>query len=181
MPRIASPIEARGERGAPPPPAAVRTGRQYEHAPEAAFAIRRVLVVCVGNVCRSPVAEFVLRQHLSGRDVIVESAGIAAIDGARIEPRALAVLDRHGIDADAHVARRLDRTMLDAADLVLVMERSHLEFIRSQVPSSAGKTFLLGKWQGGFEIPDPFGKPKETFDHLYRMVDLAARRWCTMI
>ena len=178
MLRTASPTDARGVRGALPPTPLEAGG---QHAPDAAFAIRRVLVVCLANVCRSPIAEYVLRQRLSGRDVIVESAGIAAIDGARIEPRALAVLDHHGIDADAHVARRLDRAMIDAAHLVLVMERSHLEFIRSQLPSATGKTFLLGKWQGGFEIPDPFGKSRETFDQVYRMVDLAARRWCELI
>lgn len=149
--------------------------------PASQFAIRRVLAVCIGNVCRSPIAEFVLRERLANPEIIIESAGIAAVDGARIDPRALAVLDRHGIDADAHVARRLHPSMIDAADLVLVMERDHLEYLRSRIPSSAGKTFLLGKWQGGFEIPDPFGKPKESFDHVYRMVDLAARRWCAVI
>jgi len=150
-------------------------------SPEAAFAIRRVLVVCMGNVCRSPIAEYVLRKRLSGRDVVIESAGIAATDGARIEPRALAILDRHGIDADAHIARRLERAMVDAAHLVLVMERSHLEFIRLRIPSAVGKTFLLGKWQGGFEIPDPIGRPRDTFEHLYRTVELATRRWCELI
>lgn len=148
---------------------------------DSAFAIRRVLVVCLGNICRSPIAEFVLRKRLEGRDVIVESAGIAATDGARIDPLALAVLERHGIDADAHVARRLDKSMIDAADLVLVMERSQLEFIQARLPSATGKTFLLGKWQGGFEIPDPFGKSRDTFDHLYRTVEMAARHWCELI
>ncbi|HEV8694732.1 MAG TPA: low molecular weight phosphotyrosine protein phosphatase, partial [Lysobacter sp.] len=90
---------------------------------------------------------------------------------------ALSVLERHGIDADSHVARRLDQKMLDAADLVLTMERSHTDFIRAFAPAATGKTFLLGRWQGGFEIPDPFGKPQESFDHVYRMVDLAIHRW----
>jgi protein-tyrosine phosphatase len=174
-------------------PSEMRTpesGVPRQHSPDPAerkrpmasgLTIRRVLVVCLGNICRSPIAEFVLRKHLEGRDVIVESAGIAATHGARIDPLALAVLYRHGIDADRHVARRLDKSMIDAADLVLVMEREHLEFIRAGIPSATGKTFLLGKWQGDFEIPDPYGKPRETFDHLYRAVDIAARRWCELI
>lgn len=145
------------------------------------FAIRRVLVVCLGNVCRSPIAEYLLRERLGKPEVTVESAGIAAADGARIDPRALAVLERHGIDGDLHVARRLQPGMVDAADLVLVMERDQLDYMRTVMPSSTGKTFLLGKWQGDFEIPDPYGKPKESFDHVYRMVDLAVRRWCALI
>jgi protein-tyrosine phosphatase len=178
MSRIVSPIDTRVVSADPG-----RTLPATSQGPETepAFAIRKVLVVCLGNVCRSPIAEFVLRRRLAGRDVIVESAGIAATDGARIDPRALSVLDRHGIDADAHVARRLDQRMLDAADLVLVMERSQLELIRSQIPSAAGKTFLLGKWQGGFEIPDPLGKPHETFEHVFRTVEQATRRWCELI
>lgn len=151
------------------------------HPPKGAFAIRRVLVVCVGNVCRSPIVEFLLRQRLAGRDVAVESAGIGAVEGARIDPAALAVLERHGISAGGHVARRLNKSMIDAADLVLVMERQHLEFIRSSIPSAAGKTFLLGKWQGDFEVPDPFGKSQETFERLYRTVELAVRRWSELI
>lgn len=146
-----------------------------------AFTIRRILVVCVGNICRSPMAEFVLRKQLAGRDVSVESAGIAATKGARIDPAALGVLAAHGIDADSHVARRLDQSMLDRADLVLVMERQHLEFIRARFPSATGKTFLLGRWQGEFEMPDPLGRPRETFEHLYRAIERATHRWCELI
>ena len=156
-------------------------GKDNSGVTDSTFAIRRVLVVCLGNICRSPIVEYVLRKRLAGRDVIVESAGIAATNGARMDPLALAVLDRHGIDADAHVARRLDKAMIDAADLVLVMEKSQLDFIRAGLPSAAGKTFLLGKWQGGFEVPDPFGKSRETFEHLYRTVEIASRHWCELI
>lgn len=148
---------------------------------ESQFAIRRVLMVCLGNICRSPIAEYVLRERLANPEIVVESAGIAAVPGARIDPKALYVLDRHGIDGDPHVARRLDRKMLEEADLVLTMERDQLEFIRAFDPAATGKTFLLGRWQGGFEIPDPYGKPRESFEHVYRMVELAVHRWRSLI
>lgn len=146
-----------------------------------AFAIRHILVVCLGNICRSPMAEAVLRRQLAGRGITVESAGIVATPGARIDPNALAVLEEHGLHADSHAARKLDKAMLDAADLVLVMERAQLEYIRARFPSVTGKTFLLGKWQGEFELPDPLGKPRENFEHLYRAVDMAARRWSELL
>lgn len=145
------------------------------------FAVGRILTVCVGNICRSPIAEYVLRARLDDPRVVVESAGIAAVPGARIDPRAQRVLERHGIDSDSHVARRLERGMLESADLVLTMERSQLDFIRAFSPAATGKTFLLGRWQGEFEIPDPYGKSQESFDRVYRLIDLALRRWCALM
>jgi protein-tyrosine phosphatase len=179
MPRTISPIEATPPRDIDGPELPASPGRGQSSG--SAFAIRRILVVCLGNICRSPMAEYLLRRQLAGRDVTVESAGIAATNGARIDSIALAVLSGHGIDADAHEARRLEKSMLDAADLVLVMERAHLDFIRARFPSATGKTFLLGRWQGGFEIPDPLGRPRETFEHLYSAVERAVHRWCELI
>lgn len=179
MHRTISPIDAAPPHDADGPELSASPGRGQPA--DSAFAIRRILVVCLGNICRSPMAEFVLRKQLAGRGVAVESAGIAAAKGARIDPVALDVLAAHGIDADSHVARRLDQPMLDGAGLVLVMERSHLEFIRARFPSATGKTFLLGRWQGEFEIPDPLGRPRETFEHLYRAIERATHRWCELI
>lgn len=125
--------------------------------------------------------EFVLRQRLAGRDVSVESAGIGAFDGDPIDPHALAVLRQHGIDASGHVARRLEKSMIDQADLVLVMEAAHLDFIRRQIPSAAGKMFLLGKWLDGSDVPDPFGQPRETFESLYQSIECATGTWCDLI
>jgi protein-tyrosine phosphatase len=179
MPRTISPIDATSPRDIDGPELPASPGRGQSS--DSTFAIRRILVVCLGNICRSPMAEYVLRKHLQGRGVTVESAGIAATNGARIDPLALGVLAAHGIDADGHVARRLEQAMLDAADLVLVMERAHLDFIRARFPSATGKTFLLGRWLGEFEMPDPLGRPRETFEHLYRAVERAAHRWCELI
>ncbi|WP_460709857.1 low molecular weight protein-tyrosine-phosphatase [Lysobacter terrae] len=150
-------------------------------APRIDFAIRRILVVCLGNVCRSPIAEYVLRERLAARDITVESAGIGAEEGAPIDPFALQVLSRHGIDASRHVARRLDRAMLERADLVLLMEHAHLAYVRSRVPSAAGKAFLLRKWHDGEDVPDPFGQPIQAFEQVYATVELGVTRWCELI
>lgn len=126
-------------------------------------------------------AEFVLRKQLAERDVTVESAGIGAIDGAPIDPCALAVLESHGLGGRRHVARRLDKRMIDHADLVLVMEYAHLDFIRRRIPSAAGKTFPLTKWADGLDVPDPFGQPLETFDRVYATIEAALQRWCERV
>jgi protein-tyrosine phosphatase len=137
----------------------------------------RVLIACVGNICRSPMAEAILRQQLAGSEVIVESAGLAALVGKPIDPLAGAVLAEHGLSADRHVARQLKPELIQAADLVLVMEKRHLRAIHAQSAQALGKTFLLGKWQHDVEIPDPYGQPKFAFRAVYGMVCEAADAW----
>lgn len=134
-------------------------------------------MVCVGNICRSPTAEIILRHRLQGRPVQVSSAGLAALSGQGIEPAARQQLLRHGLPADGHVARQLDADMLGAAKLILVMEKSHLDAIDRMAPQVRGKTFLLGKWQNNQSIPDPYRKPQTAFELAYRLIDAAIESW----
>ena len=137
-----------------------------------------ILVVCVGNVCRSPMAECLLRDRIGKPDCVVASAGLAALAGQPVDPRAASVLEAHGLDATSHAARQIDATMIDGADTVLVMEKAQILAVHALAPSAAGKTFLLGKWLGAVDIPDPFRRGQEQFDHVYRMIELAVESWC---
>jgi low molecular weight protein-tyrosine phosphatase len=141
----------------------------------------RILVVCIGNVCRSPMAECVMRDRLQDQDVLVESAGLAALAGQPVEPLAESVLADHGLSAQSHVARQVDASMAAAADLVLVVEKIQIAALHALSPDTLGKTFLLGKWLGAVDIPDPFRRKREHFAHVYRMIDLAVQSWCVRI
>jgi len=123
-------------------------------------------------------AECVLRDRLRNHDVVVESAGLAALAGQPIEPLAESVLLGHGLSAQAHVARQVTAAMAAAADLVLVVEKAQITAIHALSPDAFGKTFLLGKWLGAVDIPDPFGLKREHFAHVYRMIELASQSWC---
>lgn len=134
-----------------------------------------VLLICVGNICRSPMAEVLLRQRLPGGAVQIASAGIAAVRGAGLDPLAQAVLHSHGVPTAKHRARQVERQMLHQAGLILVMEQSQWQHVLDLAPEVRGKTFLLGKWQHELQIADPYRRPKaafeQTFEQLSRCVD----------
>lgn len=142
---------------------------------------KKLLLVCVGNICRSPTAEILFRHHLRGREgVEVASAGLHALVGHPIDPTAAVLLREHGHDADAHRARQVTPSTLGAADLILVMERAHLAQIAREVPQVSGKTFLLGRWDNS-EVPDPYRQQRVAFEHVYGLMEQGVARWATHI
>lgn len=122
-----------------------------------------VLMVCTGNICRSPMAEGLLSQQLPEilkPLVSVSSAGTHGLHGNRAEPLAVRAAAAHGVDISHHRARILDARMVRSADLVLGMENYHLNYINSLLIFRCSYARLLG----GFalqredpEIEDPYG------------------------
>ena len=139
----------------------------------------QILVVCVGNICRSPTAEVLLKHHLqrNGKDVFVHSAGLGALVGKDIEPTARQVLGENGIEGAPHSAKQINTDMIAQADLVLAMEQAHIQHLNEIAPQARGKTFLLGKWLDNKEIPDPYRQQKAAFDHVYKLIDQSITAW----
>ena len=138
---------------------------------------KRILTVCIGNICRSPTAEYLLRQKLSGRGISVDSAGLGAMEGYPVDVTAMQLLAEHGIDTAAHRARKLMPVMLREADLVLGMERSHVHAMIRLAPEASGKIFLLDKWLLGRDIPDPYRQQRPAFEHVYGMIEQGVDSW----
>jgi len=138
---------------------------------------KNILFVCVGNICRSPSAEVMLRQAVEGRGIAVSSAGLGALVGHGIDPMAQTLLVEHGLDGQAHVGRQISGSLLGQADLVLTMERKHVRRITEIAPEASGKTFLLGKWQGDREIPDPYRQARPAFEHVYGLMAEGVNSW----
>jgi len=138
---------------------------------------KKVLFVCIGNICRSPTAEVLMRHQVQGRaGVEVSSAGLQALVGHPIDPTAGELLREAGLDPDAHRARQASGSILAAADLVLVMEQGHQAKIARDYPQVSGKTFLLGKWSKR-EIPDPYRQQRLAFEHVYGLIEEGVAGW----
>jgi protein-tyrosine phosphatase len=109
--------------------------------------VAHVLVVCTGNICRSPIAEGMLRRALDGRfgagAPSVGSAGTQGWEGSGPQPGSVAAAAERGLDISGHVARLLTREMIREADLVLGMAGEHRNFVQEADPSALGRTFTL--------------------------------------
>jgi len=121
----------------------------------------RVLHVCTGNICRSPMAEHLMRRMLddawpdSAAGFVVESAGTWGHAGSPMEPHALSTLARHGIDGDAFRARELTAEHVVAADLVLAASREHRAASVVLYPRAAARTFTLREFARLTSAVDP--------------------------
>lgn len=103
-----------------------------------------ILTVCTGNICRSPVAESLLRRGLSGfPDIAVASAGTGALVGAGIPEPALRLLSADGLDGEGHRSRQLTAALVRDADLVLAMAREHRRAVVELVPAATRRTFTV--------------------------------------
>ncbi|ESP95118.1 MULTISPECIES: low molecular weight protein-tyrosine-phosphatase [Pseudoalteromonas] len=136
-----------------------------------------ILVVCAGNICRSPTAEYVLKKKLSQSSIHVSSAGLTALEDKPADPMACDIADTQGIDMSAHRGRQLNSQLVAKNSVILVMEKQHLTDLCNRYPQARGKTFLLGKWLDDKEIPDPYRQSREAFEHVYDLIDSACSAW----
>ncbi len=139
--------------------------------------VRHILVVCVGNICRSPMAEALLRYELRGQDdFAVESAGLGALVGHPASEHSVALMHELGLDISAHRARQIHPDMVQAADLVLVMEAGHKRAIDDADPTARGKVHRLGEWQDK-DIIDPFRKPLAAYEVALEDIRAGVASW----
>ncbi|HCA9137718.1 arsenate reductase/protein-tyrosine-phosphatase family protein [Klebsiella quasipneumoniae] len=134
-----------------------------------------ILVVCTGNICRSPMGERFLRQALPNKKI--DSAGTGALVGHDADDSAIRIAEKHNISLVGHKGRQFTSMLGRQYDLILVMEKSHLEHIGRIAPEVRGKTMLFGQWLNQKEIPDPYRKSDEAFASVYQLIEQAGLRW----
>jgi protein-tyrosine phosphatase len=135
-----------------------------------------VLVVCTGNICRSPMAEALLAERGRERNLRVASAGTAALIGYPPPAPAIELMAERGLDISTHRARQLTDALALKYDLLLVMEQAQQRWIESQWPLLKGRVYRLGGG-GSEEVPDPYGQAREVFAGCLRQINSGVEAW----
>ena len=156
----------------------VRAWKRAGQKPVFGSQVTSVVFVCHGNIMRSPAAEGMLKRELDrqgGPKLKVSSAGLHAIDGRCADPRAQTVAPEFGISVDDHCAQLLTRTLIDASDLVIVMDIQNSAEFLLRYPQASEKLFMLRQFSdqsrgSGKDIPDPYPGNEEDM-----------RRCCVML
>ena len=138
----------------------------------------RIVCICTGNICRSPMIEAMLRHRLEPEgDWQIESAGTMGLDDYPASRHAIQVMDERGLDIAPHRARAVDHDIIAGADLVLAMTRNHVESLRHEFPAQASKLYLVSEMKDGrrYDIADPYGGSLDEYrvcaDELEKLVD----------
>ncbi|MBE5202618.1 MULTISPECIES: protein tyrosine phosphatase [Pectobacterium] len=134
-----------------------------------------ILVVCVGNICRSPTGERLLKQALPTKKIA--SAGLGALVGKPADTTAADVANHHHLSLEGHEAQQLTSALCRQYDLILVMEKGHIDSVCRIAPEVRGKTMLYGHWANQQEIPDPYRKSREAFEFVYLQLEQSAQKW----
>ncbi|MBU5618058.1 low molecular weight phosphotyrosine protein phosphatase [Psychrobacter sp. TAE2020] len=142
------------------------------------MAFDNILVVCVGNICRSPIAEALLAHQFPQKHI--DSAGLSAVVGNGVDPKSQQVMDPYNVDMSAHIAKQIDENLVKKADLILTMSDGQTKWIEERWPHCRGKTFKIGHWNDK-DIADPYRHELALFEVARKDIVESLKPWIDKI
>jgi protein-tyrosine phosphatase len=138
----------------------------------------KVLMVCLGNICRSPLAEGILKSKVDATNIYVDSAGTAGYHvGNAPDPRSIKVAHEHGIDISSQVCRKFTVSDFDTFDLIYAMDKSNygniIHLARRKEDAEKVKLLLSELNTEHIEVPDPYYDAEDGFEQVFQMIDKA--------
>ncbi|MDP3705990.1 MAG: low molecular weight protein-tyrosine-phosphatase [Legionellaceae bacterium] len=139
--------------------------------------IQKILILCIGNICRSPMAWALCKQKFeTNHSVAVDSAGLAAVVGGQADPTSCSLMLERGLDISSHRAKQVTADMIYASDIIWTMTTEQQEQVHSDFPFSRGRVFRLGQWLG-VDIVDPFKRPVVIFEQALNLIEQSLDEW----
>lgn len=142
------------------------------------MAFDNILVLCVGNICRSPIAEALLKKQYPQKNI--DSAGLSAVVGNPVDPNSQAVMQPYDIDMSHHVAKQVNETLVMKADIIFTMSDGQTKWIEERWPYCRGKTFKIGHWIDK-EIADPYQHQQSAFEAARQDIVDSLEQWTDKI
>jgi len=147
----------------------------------------KILMVCLGNICRSPLAEGILKSKLDSQKFDVQSAGTASYhNGKPPDPRSIAIAKAHGIDISTQRASKFDTKHFDNYNHIFVMDNANYEHViskaRNQSEIDKVKLILEELYpEQHQEVPDPYYGSDQEFENVYQLLDQACEQLATQL
>jgi len=138
-----------------------------------------ILICCVGNICRSPMAEALFRQQAAtqlNEKTQILSAGTQGLIGHAPDPKAIALMAEHNLDISEYGGTKLNTELAHWADIILVMETSQKQVVEQRYPTTRGKVFRLLEDERQ-DIPDPYRQGIEAFKSALILIEQGVEQW----